>query len=378
MNIATLFPQFAAFRSPCSICLRLTEAMEKEGADISLWVPAAAPEYRAPYMRYAVPPALWPIARRIPNRDAIISRRLEQRYVQSLKNGAIAYGWPTFTDPTISPECLRAIRKKNVPIVLEFVNCHLPVRQRLINEAARQLGWPSQADASESALAAAQERLDLADYFFAPSPAVRDSLAESGIEESRILSSSYACLQEHTHGTDRALDPVDGPTFLFVGVVYFRKGVPMLLDAWRKAKVKGRLVVIGRLDRTFADYWNTAPKDDSVVQLQPTSNLAAVYRSADVLVLPSVEEGSPLVTYEAMAHGLPMIATTYGSGGVIEEGKQGYIVDPFDTDAWVQAIRTMANDEALRKKMSAAALQRAQHFTMQKVAVRRLAQLQSL
>jgi glycosyltransferase involved in cell wall biosynthesis len=76
---------------------------------------------------------------------------------------------------------------------------------------------------------------------------------------------------------------------------------------------------------------------------------AALYSGADLLLLPSHEEGVPYVIVEAMAAGLPIIATPVGAiPEVIEEGINGFLINPGDYEALAQRIVRLCQDEELR------------------------------
>jgi glycosyltransferase involved in cell wall biosynthesis len=76
----------------------------------------------------------------------------------------------------------------------------------------------------------------------------------------------------------------------------------------------------------------------------------AEYRAADVAVLPSLEEGDPIATYEAAAQGLPVIASALGAGRIGAETGAVDIVDPQDIEALRAKLSSYAADEDLRRK----------------------------
>ena len=77
-----------------------------------------------------------------------------------------------------------------------------------------------------------------------------------------------------------------------------------------------------------------------------------VFRQADLFVLPSIEEGSPLVTYLALGASLPMIVSPMGAGGVVQEGGgEALFIDPYNQQQFVDALRQLAYDPTLREKM---------------------------
>ena len=80
-----------------------------------------------------------------------------------------------------------------------------------------------------------------------------------------------------------------------------------------------------------------------------------LYASHDLLLLPSICEGSATVSYEALSYGLPVICTP-NSGTVIEHEKDGLLIPIRSSDAIVQSIEQFLNQPELLKKMSLEAL----------------------
>jgi glycosyltransferase involved in cell wall biosynthesis len=83
--------------------------------------------------------------------------------------------------------------------------------------------------------------------------------------------------------------------------------------------------------------------------------------SADVFVFPSLFEGSAVVTYEALACGLPAVVTPE-AGSVVRDGVEGLEVASRDVDALAAAMARLGEDPALRARMGAAARGRAMDF----------------
>jgi glycosyltransferase involved in cell wall biosynthesis len=81
---------------------------------------------------------------------------------------------------------------------------------------------------------------------------------------------------------------------------------------------------------------------------------------AAVLVLPSYQETAPMVVVEAMAAGVPVIATHVGGTGyLVEDGRTGFLVPPGDIDALSDKLLTLLSDASLRRAFGAAAKTRA-------------------
>ena len=88
-------------------------------------------------------------------------------------------------------------------------------------------------------------------------------------------------------------------------------------------------------------------------------DVAPFYAAFDALVLPSSNEGTPVSAIEALAAGRPVVATRVGGvPDVVEEGEDGFLVEPGDTDELADRLAQLARDPALRKRMGEAGRQR--------------------
>src|SRR5690606_13840855 len=127
------------------------------------------------------------------------------------------------------------------------------------------------------------------------------------------------------------------------------------LRAWERSEIKGRLVLVGSLDGTLASLSKEQLSRSDVIRFPFQTDIASYYRSANVFVFPSLVEGGPQVTYEAAACGLPIIASPMGSGRLVRHGIEGFVVDPYDIEAWVEALRELDRNQELRAAMGAKA-----------------------
>lgn len=89
--------------------------------------------------------------------------------------------------------------------------------------------------------------------------------------------------------------------------------------------------------------------------LEP-AHVAQRLRESDVLLVPSLEEGIPNAAMEAMAAGIPVVATDCGGvSEVITDGQEGFLVPPRDADALAHGLARLWRDPALRARMGEAA-----------------------
>jgi glycosyltransferase involved in cell wall biosynthesis len=95
------------------------------------------------------------------------------------------------------------------------------------------------------------------------------------------------------------------------------------------------------------------------------------YRRAAVFVLPSAQETSPMVIAEAMAAGVPVVATRVGGVPyLVEDGRTGFFVEVGDIDGLAQRVGDLLGDERTRRSFAAAARSRAEQFRTAAVAAR--------
>ena len=176
-----------------------------------------------------------------------------------------------------------------------------------------------------------------------------------------------------------------GPILLCVGRLARDKGFATAIEALARLESDARLLVLGSgperalLEQTArrtgvsdrVDFLGSKPRAEVV------HHLAA----SDVFVFPTErDEAAPLVPLEAMAAGLPVVASDIGGGAeLIESGKNGLLVPPASVDSLARAIDSLLADDALRRRMGEAARERIverytiEAMTRQTVAVYELA-----
>jgi glycosyltransferase involved in cell wall biosynthesis len=151
--------------------------------------------------------------------------------------------------------------------------------------------------------------------------------------------------------------PRGKPRVLFVGQVGVRKGVAYLLDAFAPLSVRAELHLVGPIEPSFEKILARAPMEGVTVH-GPLSDKALMqaYGMADILCLPSIEEGFGMVLGEAMASGLAIIATKItGASELIVDGREGLLVPPADASALRAALAAVIDDPKVLSRMKEAA-----------------------
>ncbi len=147
---------------------------------------------------------------------------------------------------------------------------------------------------------------------------------------------------------------------LFVGGVGVRKGVPWLLRAFVRMKHHAELHLVGPLEKGFDGL--LAGESLERVHFRGalrSPELEHAFAQADIFCLPSLEEGFPLALLQAMAAGLPVVATHQtGAGEAITAGGEGLIVPSRDVDALADALDRLIGSPEQRQAMGIAARKR--------------------
>ena len=156
--------------------------------------------------------------------------------------------------------------------------------------------------------------------------------------------------------------PAGAVACLFVGRLSREKGLMELMEAWRLVQPSNAVLLVAGPDMA-GHPWDVGPParefatrhglDGSVRFLGSISDVASLLRVADVFVQPSHFEALGLSAIEALAAGVPVVASAVG--GLLEfitDGENGKLCPPQDPPALAACLRTLIEDAALREQMS--------------------------
>ena len=363
-KIKFFYPNFFSNKLIAYVCLSLAENMKSDLFDTSVMGIASIKNARTSFYKDAIPPILKSIAYRLFNNEQLV-RFAEYRFIKSTVKGDIVYLWPGS-----SVELFKALKIKGCIIIRENINTHTAFAKNILDEEYARLGFNKYNNISKEMISTEIEIQKCTDFVFSPSPAVTKSLLENGVSSESILSTSYGLKQsEILNNITRNYKDEDYVTVIFVGSICVRKGIHLLLDAWTEANIHGRLILVGSIDENIKELVNSY-LSENVSHIPFVDDLKNIYADADIFILPSLEEGSPLVTYLALGAGLPSIVSPMGGGGIVDDSV-GVTVDPHNNAALVDAIKTLAKDGKLRESMGESALRKAKEYTWKKVAEKR-------
>ena len=153
--------------------------------------------------------------------------------------------------------------------------------------------------------------------------------------------------------------------FLFVGALKRLKNIPFIIKGFTKFLTQSKqnfyLVIAG------GDLWfdpkisKTNPKI-KLLGYVPEKNLPALYRGTMAFISPSLYEGFGMTLLEAMACGCPVITTDKGAMPEVV-GKAGILVDPYNIDELVRAMKKISEDKSLRITIRDKGLKQGRQFT---------------
>ena len=223
--------------------------------------------------------------------------------------------------------------------------------------------------------------LEIADHILADSAATRDDIIKHfSVRSERIsvvpLAADRSFRPSPAADIQQVLSAwglVQDGYLLFMGTIEPRKNLPRLLQAVELAGSRiGPLVIVG------ADGWGSDEVARHIEKLQRTGSLSylgyvpdsarpALINGARAFVYPSLYEGFGLPVLEAMACGVPVLASNVSSLPEVV-GDAGLLVDPCDVDAIARGMVRLWQDEALRHELSRRGLERARGFSWEKTA----------
>lgn len=215
------------------------------------------------------------------------------------------------------------------------------------------------------------------DQVFAESHVMRNWYRQHGWAEEQIRTIAFGvdldAFQPHERPTEIAARVGAAPDDVVVGYVgrmAFEKGPLQFIeiadrlsqeprlrfvmagDGAQAKLVKATVAAIGNIDRL--NYLGV---------LEPRE-VATLLNLCDILVVPSRHDGRPLIVLEALASGVPVVASRVGAmSELIVDGENGYLCDPFSIDEMSHRVAQLAGDKALRQQVAKAARRTAEvHF----------------
>ncbi len=168
-------------------------------------------------------------------------------------------------------------------------------------------------------------------------------------------------------------DQVLSKNILFVHWLSKRKGADMIVPIAKELETKAKFVIVGggpykeKLLKEIKE--NKLEKNIEIVGAVLNKDILEYYAKADILILPSMEEGFPLTLLEAMAMGLPYVAFNVGAVREISpEIAQRFLVKPGDIEKFVQKLEILLTDKKIYNQFKKQELEKVKEYSLEKIA----------
>lgn len=189
-------------------------------------------------------------------------------------------------------------------------------------------------------IAVEESEMELANHIVVASSFTLSTYASHGIPTEKISINPYGVDAELFKPIENKRRDGGKLQFVFVGLVDARKGIPFLLETWNGINsANADLTLIGPVTAASEKYINKHYPSVILKGKLAFNEVKDLLPNYDVMIFPSFFEGFGLVIPEAMASGLPVITTTATCGpDIIENGSEGFIIDPGDAAALKKSI----------------------------------------
>ncbi len=357
------FPHKIGADRICTTAWHQVEGLAAAGADVSVYSGAITrplPEgvkLRTtlawnPWKKLRIPYRLLGMLRACALHDWLVA--------QALKNLAgqvdVVHLWPLAALRTA-----QEAKRFGIPTFLERPNAHTRFAYEVVEQECKKLGI-SMPPGHEHAykpdwLAREEAEYRIADYLLCPSDFVAKTFTDQGYSPDKIARHQYGFDEKKYNPDGRTMNKSGGITMLFVGGCAPRKGVHYALDAWLQSSARkdGTFLIAGEFIPGYAEILSRQLSDPSVKVLGHRNDVPDLMRKSDVLVLPTIEEGSALVTSEARGCGCVLLVSE-AAGAICKHEENSLVHRVGDVNELSRHISMLHKDRRLLEKLRASSL----------------------
>jgi len=250
----------------------------------------------------------------------------------------------------------RKASKEGVLTVCDRGSTHILFQDEILAEEHSRWGIPYRHIDPAGIQKELQEYTE-ADLIVVPSTFVLRTFVQHGVPEAKLARIPYGVDLSLFHPVPKVDDIF---RVIYVGAMSLRKGVPYLLEALATLQLpKFELCLIGGLTDEIKPFFKKYEGRFRYFGVIPRTKLYQYYSQGSVFVFASINDGFGLVQAQAMACGLPVIATTNtGAEDLFTDGVEGFIVPIRDPEAIREKVMYLYKHPEVREEMAQAALQR--------------------
>jgi glycosyltransferase involved in cell wall biosynthesis len=270
--------------------------------------------------------------------------------------------------PASSIRTMKTARRLGIMSFLERPNTHTRFAFEVVRKEYEKLKieMPGSETHAFDAARLAQEESEyaMADRLACPSDFVVRSFLDLDYPASRLARIQYGCDPQVFHARGRTTTDAGGVEFLFAARCEPRKGLHYALKAWlaSEASKTGKLHICGVYSPNYREILEDQLRHPSIVDHGFTEDIPSMMRRCDALILPSIEEGSALVTYEARACGCVLLVSD-ATGAPCTHMETGLVHRPGDVETLRQHIDLVASDRKLLAELRRKSLEAAHEVT---------------
>ena len=284
--------------------------------------------------------------------DQIVARRLK-KLVGKID---VIHTWPLG-----ALETLKTAKRLGIPTVLERCNAHTGFAMEVMQKECERLGVMLPAD-HEHAYNAEKLRKEeaeyaLADQLLCPSDFVLRTFLDQGYPVAKLARHQYGFDEKTFHPGSQPRNGKRGLTMLFVGACAVRKGVHYALEAWLRspASQDSTFLIAGEFLPDYQEKLAPMLAHPSVKVLGHRNDVAELMRNSDILVLPSIEEGSALVTSEARGSGCVLLVSE-AAGAICQHLENALVHKTGDVSTLAEHITLLHQDRTMLEQLRTASL----------------------
>ncbi|MFO1487504.1 MAG: glycosyltransferase family 4 protein [Verrucomicrobiota bacterium] len=298
-------------------------------------------------------------ARTLALHDRIVASRLKRMAGQV----DIIHLWPMGALHT-----LRVAKAMKIPTILERPNAHTKFAYEVVEQECKRLGItmpPGHEHAyNEKYLRHEEAEYALADRLLCPSDFVKQTFLDLGFPNEQLARHQYGFDEKFCHANGRSKEAKPGLTVLFAGGCAPRKGLHYALEAWLKSSAhkNGKFLILGEFIPGYAELLQPMLSHPSVQRLGWRKDYPSVMRESDILVLPSIEEGSALVTSDGRGCGCVLLVSD-AAGAICQHGVNALVHRPRDVETLAKHLSQLHEDRALLEKLRTTSLSTVDELT---------------
>jgi len=291
--------------------------------------------------------------------DYLVSRQLE-KIADEID---IIHTWPMGALRTLA-----VAARLGIPTVLERCNAHTRFATEIVKKECERLGiiMPPRHEHAENPekLRIEEAEYRLADRLLCPSDFVVRTFLEENFPAEKLARHQYGFDEKAYRPSDDPRTPGRGLTMLFVGGCAPRKGLHYALQAWMQSPAhhNGKFLIAGEFIPGYGEKLSSMLSHPSVSVLGQRKDVPELMRAADILVLPTIEEGSALVTYEARGSGCVLLVSD-AAGAICSHMQNALVHRAGDVEALTGHITMLDRDLDLLARLRAASLQTVAELT---------------